>query len=475
MVRGDVEVFVIEAREDIEIARGTRDVLEPVSHRDRLACTTITGPRPARASRVGRFEARLPHTGEQRSRPARSSIRGPRGPSLRASLVVRSREAGRSAGGRGGPRAGPDRCPSSGGRSRSTTAPWLTRRPTEVLRPHRRSTSRLRARASERCGRACSMTGAGSTPVTRALGVSLLERRRRDRIRRRPRGPRSPTSARSAASRATGPRPHTIVRPSEQTEGPRKPTVVGVVVGDRSFASVIGSCHWLTSLCEQTTDRRSVDVSNLHDRRSVGNGLSCDAWPTDSAPAPTCRRAPRTAPRRRAAGLARSAGFDRQPWPTSPTRPAWPRGRCTCTTSRRTTYWRGLRSRYLDQSPRAVGQAPGKSVSDRIRRMIVALFDFAAAHHELHHLLFHEAGFSEDDAFTGVRKWFTDLIDEGVETGELRVQDVPLACGVRAPWRPRRARGPVARSRRVPAAAEPRTKSPTWSPASTRLRIDRSP
>ena len=54
--------------------------------------------------------------------------------------------------------------------------------------------------------------------------------------------------------------------------------------------------------------------------------------------------------------------------------------------------------------------------------MIVALFDFAAAHHELHHLLFHEAGFSEEDAFTSVRSQLTDLIAEGVETGELHVR-----------------------------------------------------
>jgi AcrR family transcriptional regulator len=86
-----------------------------------------------------------------------------------------------------------------------------------------------------------------------------------------------------------------------------------------------------------------------------------------------------------------------------------------------------LRSRYLAECAAALRPSPGKSVSERIRRMIIALFDFGEAHHELHHLLFHEAGFSEDDAFTGVRKQFTDLIEEGVATGELRVQDVQMA------------------------------------------------
>src|SRR3954463_12277502 len=79
----------------------------------------------------------------------------------------------------------------------------------------------------------------------------------------------------------------------------------------------------------------------------------------------------------------------------------------------------GLRSRYLDQYAEALRATPGTSASERIRRMIVALFDFAAEHHDLHHLLFHEAGFSEDDAFTGVRRRLTELIAEGVDSGEL--------------------------------------------------------
>jgi len=88
----------------------------------------------------------------------------------------------------------------------------------------------------------------------------------------------------------------------------------------------------------------------------------------------------------------------------------------------------GLRSRYLDQYADALRAPPGTSASERIRRMIVALFDFAADHHDLHHLLFHEAGFSEEDAFTGVRAWLTDLITEGVESDEFQVPDVGLAA-----------------------------------------------
>jgi len=86
-----------------------------------------------------------------------------------------------------------------------------------------------------------------------------------------------------------------------------------------------------------------------------------------------------------------------------------------------------LRSRYLEQVAAALTQAPGRPVLERMRWMIVGLFDFGAAHHELHHLLFHEAGFSEDDAFIDVRTQFKDLIAEGIEVGELRVQDAEMA------------------------------------------------
>ena len=88
----------------------------------------------------------------------------------------------------------------------------------------------------------------------------------------------------------------------------------------------------------------------------------------------------------------------------------------------------GLRSRDLEHYAEALRSSPGKSTSERIRQMIVGLFEFAAGHHELHHLLFHEAGFSEEDAFTSVRAQLTDLITEGVETGELDVPDVQTAA-----------------------------------------------
>src|SRR6476620_10199517 len=46
----------------------------------------------------------------------------------------------------------------------------------------------------------------------------------------------------------------------------------------------------------------------------------------------------------------------------------------------------GLRSRYLDRYAEALRSSPGASVPERIRQMIMGLFDFAAGHDELHHL-----------------------------------------------------------------------------------------
>jgi AcrR family transcriptional regulator len=88
----------------------------------------------------------------------------------------------------------------------------------------------------------------------------------------------------------------------------------------------------------------------------------------------------------------------------------------------------GLRARYLAQFAAAVSATPSGSAVERLRRLVTSLFDFAWDHHELHHVLFHEAGFSEDDAFGGVREQLTSLIAEGAERGELVADDPALAA-----------------------------------------------
>ena len=51
----------------------------------------------------------------------------------------------------------------------------------------------------------------------------------------------------------------------------------------------------------------------------------------------------------------------------------------------------------------------------------------ARANHALHHVLFHEAGFGEADAFTRARAVMADLVEAGRASGELTVADPALA------------------------------------------------
>jgi AcrR family transcriptional regulator len=86
-----------------------------------------------------------------------------------------------------------------------------------------------------------------------------------------------------------------------------------------------------------------------------------------------------------------------------------------------------LRSRYLDQYSAALDAATG-SARDRIRALAVGFFEFAASHRDLHHVLFHEAGFSEEHAFSALRTQLRDLIAQGVADGELTRTDPDLAA-----------------------------------------------
>jgi AcrR family transcriptional regulator len=88
----------------------------------------------------------------------------------------------------------------------------------------------------------------------------------------------------------------------------------------------------------------------------------------------------------------------------------------------------GLRARYVERFAAALDERPRGTAVERIRHLVVALFAFAWEHHELHHVLFHEAGFSENDAFTGMRERLTTLIAQGVKARELDVDDPPLAA-----------------------------------------------
>ncbi len=79
-----------------------------------------------------------------------------------------------------------------------------------------------------------------------------------------------------------------------------------------------------------------------------------------------------------------------------------------------------LRARYLERYLATVATGRG-TARTKVRRLVVGLVQFGIAHHELHHLLFHEAGISEDDAYSPVRSQLADLLRAGSDAGELAV------------------------------------------------------
>jgi TetR/AcrR family transcriptional repressor of nem operon len=92
----------------------------------------------------------------------------------------------------------------------------------------------------------------------------------------------------------------------------------------------------------------------------------------------------------------------------------------------------GLRARYFERfaamlaEPRGAGR-PEPAAAVRIERLVAASYDFALANHELHHVLFHEAGFGEADTFVRARAVMADLVDAAQSSGELEIADPALA------------------------------------------------
>lgn len=94
----------------------------------------------------------------------------------------------------------------------------------------------------------------------------------------------------------------------------------------------------------------------------------------------------------------------------------------------------GLRARYFerltatlaDQGAKAPGTPP--AVADRVRQLVAASYDFALANHELHHVLFHEAGLGAHDTVVArARAAVAGLVEAGAARGELDVPDPALA------------------------------------------------
>jgi TetR/AcrR family transcriptional repressor of nem operon len=87
----------------------------------------------------------------------------------------------------------------------------------------------------------------------------------------------------------------------------------------------------------------------------------------------------------------------------------------------------GLRARYFNDFAARLGGPAERPIAARIERLVAASYDFALANHELHHVLFHQAGFAEQDTFARIRTLLAELIEAGQADGELEVADPPLA------------------------------------------------
>ena len=75
----------------------------------------------------------------------------------------------------------------------------------------------------------------------------------------------------------------------------------------------------------------------------------------------------------------------------------------------------GLRRRYIEAIEVELQARVGKATTgeEQLTALVHGLVDATARRHDLHHLLFHEAGFSEEDAFAPVRAAFASVIERG--------------------------------------------------------------
>jgi AcrR family transcriptional regulator len=93
----------------------------------------------------------------------------------------------------------------------------------------------------------------------------------------------------------------------------------------------------------------------------------------------------------------------------------------------------GLRARYFERlsdtlaEQVTVERGTPLPLAARIRELVAASYDFALANHELHHVLFHEAGLGEHGTFARARAAVARLIEAGAAGGELDVPDPELA------------------------------------------------
>jgi AcrR family transcriptional regulator len=82
-----------------------------------------------------------------------------------------------------------------------------------------------------------------------------------------------------------------------------------------------------------------------------------------------------------------------------------------------------VRTRYLGRYLAALSGPAGGDPVEQVVTLATGLVTFGAAHRRLHHRLFHESGFSEDDALGGLHDRVVALLEEGRRAGSLTVSD----------------------------------------------------
>src|SRR5262249_54375445 len=91
-----------------------------------------------------------------------------------------------------------------------------------------------------------------------------------------------------------------------------------------------------------------------------------------------------------------------------------------------------LRARYLERFAvtveRALGELTDPSVQAAVGQFAACLFDWSQENYALNHVLFHESGVSEEDAFERGRALMSELVHQGVESGELHTVDPDLTA-----------------------------------------------
>ena len=92
----------------------------------------------------------------------------------------------------------------------------------------------------------------------------------------------------------------------------------------------------------------------------------------------------------------------------------------------------GLRARYFERFAARLGDPPDPAEAAgapaaRVERLVATSYDFALANHALHHVLFHEAGFGEADAFARAHLVMAELVEAGRASGEIELADPELA------------------------------------------------